>query len=340
MVSWSRLQDQDRAGWDAVLSCATDANPFQAYAWGEYKRRQGWLPERWLARDKTGRLAAGLQALRKRLPWSRTAVWAPGGPLLGFADVKTKETASLLQSWLAASQRDDRLCYARFRCHLRADPAWTGAFGQACSRPAFKIDSGLSLAFDLTQPLAKLRAAMSSKHRYYVKRSEQAGIDWDFGNDAPLRRDMGRLYSEMLQTKAFAGRSFTPETACELGEAFQEDAVFLIGKQGGEPITGCLALQTGACAFYLMAATGAAGRKLSASYAMVAKLFEILQSRGAARFDFGGIAPATAEAAGVDHFKRGFGGEPREYVGEWDWARPFWLRQAVSAALRLRGKAL
>lgn len=86
----------------------------------------------------------------------------------------------------------------------------------------------------------------------------------------------------------------------------------------GRPATSCLVLTLADKAFYLLAATGTDGRRISAAYAMVFKLFELLKSRGVTRFDFGGIDPLSPSARGVDHFKRGFGGEIVEYLGEWE----------------------
>ncbi len=56
-----------------------------------------------------------------------------------------------------------------------------------------------------------------------------------------------------------------------------------------------------------------------AAYAMVVKLLASLKEKGITQFDFGGIAPASLAASGVNHFKRGFGGELVEYLGEWEW---------------------
>ena len=63
---------------------------------------------------------------------------------------------------------------------------------------------------------------------------------------------------------------------------------------------------------------------------MVPKLFEILQQAGITRFDFGGVDPHAPSARGVDHFKRGFGGELMAHLGEWEWAANTSLRWAAN----------
>src|SRR3989338_8572704 len=99
MVKWERLDPQtaepELSSWFAFVH---DASPFQSYAWGEYKRSQGWEPERWLARDAEGRAVCGLQALTKALPLNCRLVWIPGGPLVGGAD---PASSLIISPWAA-----------------------------------------------------------------------------------------------------------------------------------------------------------------------------------------------------------------------------------------------
>jgi lipid II:glycine glycyltransferase (peptidoglycan interpeptide bridge formation enzyme) len=68
----------------------------------------------------------------------------------------------------------------------------------------------------------------------------------------------------------------------------------------------------------MIAATNDLGRNTCAAYSMVPNLLKHLASKGIKRFDFGGIDPGNPGAAGVDHFKKGFGGSIVESLGEWE----------------------
>jgi len=122
-----------------------------------------------------------------------------------------------------------------------------------------------------------------------------------------------------------------------LRRTFGDDSAILVGYAGHEPVTGCMVLMAGQTASYVLAATGDAGRKVSAAYAMVWQLLTRLKARGVACFDFGGLSPAAPGMAGVDHFKRGFGGRVVEYLGEWEFASPRCLRTVVDLVLARRG---
>ena len=177
---------------------------------------------------------------------------------------------------------------------------------------------------------------MRAKHRYYVKQSLTERIHWVAGNDPVLVQELGRLYAEMAGDK---GLNLLPSSAADLArlcDTLREHALVVAGFVEGHAVTACLVLTFGVKAFYWRAATGRAGRELSASYAMIYQLLEHLQKLGVAELDFGGIVPRSAAMAGINHFKQGFGGEPVQYLGEWEWAHSWWLRWGANLAIRRR----
>ena len=177
---------------------------------------------------------------------------------------------------------------------------------------------------------------MMVKHRYYVKRAEAAGLRWVWGSTDVLAGDLQLLHAEMSRAKRLpVGGGYIADLGV-LRRTFADDCVLLIGYAGAVPVTGCLVLMAGTTAFYLVAATGEDGRKVSAAYAMVWQLLGLLKARGIGCFDFGGLSPASSAMAGVDHFKRGFGGQVVEYLGEWELASPRYVGTIVGALIALR----
>jgi hypothetical protein len=333
-VTWTRLAAEQAPVWDALMDRAGDATFFQAPAWGEHKRAAGWEPELWITQG--GAALSGMQVLLKRLPLGRRLAWVPGGPMTELPGCAPELAGELLGSWLAGFRKRGGV-YARFRLHRPASPDWAARLGDELSRPGRKINSGVTLRFELSLSQEELRRGWTSKHRYYVKQAEAAGLEWTWGNDAALVGEMTSLYREMAAAKALSARLFEPEAIGKLSDLFGDRAVLLIGRLAGKAVTGCLTMRTGRTAFYLLAATSAAGREVSAAYAMVPRLWTVLQELGVERFDFGGIDPGNERAKGVDHFKKGFGGAAVEYLGEWDWAPYEWLRRAANVAIEVKG---
>ncbi len=332
MVNWERF-DGKPEDWACLLARTQEANPFQAWAWGEHKRAEGWQAEPWVARE-SGRTLACVQVLKKSLPLGGFLAYAPGGPILGLpeTDGKAKE---VLGSWPGAMRREGIL-YLRWRSHAPFSEERERAAG-LFRRPSCRINSPHTIEIDLSKPVEVLRSEMSSKHRYYVRQAEKAAIDWEHGNSAALVRRMRLLYEEMGRSKGIERRLFDPGTIPSLAQAFGQDCLILSGSREGMALASCLVLKAGPSAFYLMAATGPEGRKLSASYAMIPRLFEILKAWGVTRLDFGGIDPSSPGAAGVNHFKRGFGGREILYLGEWEWSPWKPIAWGANALMRLKG---
>ncbi len=328
MVEWVRCSAQDTtpAAWDQLLGQATDANPFQSYAWGEYKRRSGWEPERWQAIDEHRQPLGCLQVLKKQLLFNRFLVWTPGGPVIGFPNCHGQMSGALVSEWLESFRRHHRLVYARFSSHHRVCAEAAAGLTRVCGRPSVPVTSGYTIQLDLTRSLDELRSAMTRKHRYYVKQSQAAGLTWTMGRSSALLDDFAHLYAQMSRVKQARLPAVELGSLQALADQFQSNCLVLIGYQARVPVTACLTLRIGDKVFYMTAATGTQGRRVSAAYAMISTLFDVLKQRGASRLDFGGISPDQPSAAGVNHFKQGFGGERIQYLGEWEWA----LTKAVS----------
>ena len=79
---------------------------------------------------------------------------------------------------------------------------------------------------------------------------------------------------------------------------------------------------------------------LNEAYAMLENLLMLLKDKGITSFDFGGIDPISKLAAGVNHFKEGFGGQVIEHQGEWECSKSEALRIAMNLGIKAKGGRL
>lgn len=331
MVTWERFSPSNKLDqWDLWLNEAEDQNVFQSSFWGEYKRRHGWEPVRWISRHADGRVIAMVQILTKAFPGGFRIGWAPGGPLLRFAAGRPGDLPVLLKGLTEALGPGQ---YARLYSLVPYEEATAHAFREACTRPSASLATGVSVCLDLRRPMDHLLRGMTAKHRYYVKKSMGEPLHWIVGSTTKLAEDFSALHEEMTREKNLDVSQCRADDLAHLTGVLKDHAVFLAGYLEDEPITSCLVLTWGAKAFYFRAASGRRGRERSAAYAMIYQLIEYLQKQGIDRFDFGGIDLRTPMAAGVNHFKQGFGGDMIEYLGEWEWASAAWLRWGVNVAV-------
>ncbi len=317
------------AEWDSLLAGAYDDNPFQSSAWANYKRRMGWQPQRWIAEGNGNRILCAVQLLRRPLPLGRSLLWAPGGPVINFPESADEDWGDILSAGLKEIGQAHRAAYVRFYLLQSSSERAIQGLSRFCRPPRRRLGSGATVQLDLSLSMEQLQTGMDKKHRYLVRRLEENGFRWEWGTSESLISDLGRLHAEM----SYAKRTLAVDRGDlqRLASAFRENAPTLVGYVGDEAVTACLVLLKGQSAFYWRAATARKGREISAAYAMIPQLFKLLSSRGVRRFDFGGILPGTPSAAGINHFKQGFGGKTVVYLGEWEWSNSSWIRWGVNA---------
>ena len=337
MVIWEKYPQDQARPWDASLLAAEDYTVFQSYSWGEYKKRSGWRPARYWLRDKNGTVLGMAQFLVKSLPLGVAMLWAAGGPVLVFRKNSRDRVGELLEGLVAAVRADFPRSLIRFDSHLQGEPLLSYQAHKVCLRPLVKINSGFSIQLDPALAPETARQNMTSKHRYYAKKAGEVGIRWAAGNGDRQLRELSEIHREMVSAKQLGSTATSYQELEAMRELLGESLMVLTGYLEDAPITSCLVLLFGAKAFYSLASTGKRGRELSAAYAMFERLMQELRERGVTRFDFGGIDPVNPAAEGVNHYKRGFGGQLVEYLGEWESASSGLLRLGVNSALRLRG---
>ena len=249
--------------------------------------------------------------------------------MIGFPDAGSENLRELLSEGIPRICRANRAAYLRFYSLQPSSSDTRRLFSGDCSIPARRIGSGATVQIDLTCSPEQRLEGMDKKHRYLVRRLERQRLEWKWGASQELVADLSRLHAEMASAKRVSAAAASDLS--RLMEDFQENARILIGTSGSDPVTGCLVLLKGKSAFYWRAATSPKGRELSASYAMIPELLKRLKAGGFRRFDFGGVLPGVESAAGINHFKQGFGGNRVEYLGEWEWASLPWIRWGVNA---------
>jgi lipid II:glycine glycyltransferase (peptidoglycan interpeptide bridge formation enzyme) len=342
MVSWELLAPTlAAADWNVLLLKSRDYSIFQSFDWGEYKRAAGWIPMRWLARDRYGSVVCMAQVLTKSFPGKVKIGWAPGGPVLFFPETRQVELASVVKLLLGKINALGGKTFIRFGSYLPRDENLSSILHQSCSRPRFKINSGYSICFDLQQPLDELTRNMTRNHRRFIRKALAHRIEFRAGRDSLFVRELLGLQAEMIQHKKLPSLSANPDDIFSVCNVLGEQATIFTGYFDGEAVTSALVLSFGQKAIGgMIGATGNIGRQLNAGYALYYRLLQYLQTKDMTQFDFGGINPGSLSARGVDHFKKGFGGSLVEHLGEWEWSNDAWLRWGFNLAVWARGGKL
>jgi len=325
-VEWTAAEAS--ATWDTRLAAFSDCNAYQAYRWGEFKRR------RWLVRRGSvlinGAPVAMAQCLVREFGAPKVAlVWVPGGP------VGASEGRRLLPQLLRQRYRGWRLCV---RMNALAEPCaeeLAALTAEGWVRPRARLAPSHTIHLDLAPEEPARRSALTANWRHNLTRGERrTPTIRAWGADEPLE-PVYAVYQDMLRYKGLR-----PSMSCKDLQAIRSlwgpDFTLVVAlTEQGRPCAVRAFIRTHDRAQDFLAAVSAAGRERYAAYPVLWRLLELARSGGVRLYDLNGVDPEGAP--GVFNFKRGLGGRLVPLVGEWEWATAAWLRLGVNLAVRWRG---
>ena len=321
----------DRPAWDAYVASRPEADPLQAWAWGEANATAGERPARVVAIGQDGAVRGVAQLLVRSAGFGRTVVYAPHGPLW---DRDAHDAAGILGGLIAGIREQAKAGRAIV---VKADPRarrppgrndLAGQLGALGFSPArHDLQARTTRIVDLLDGGDQLVATWDKDARNLVRRSAKEGVTTatDREGDPTAVAAFHGLLEATSSRAGFRIRSVTfLETLAR--ELAGSGGWFLsLASLGERPIAGAVALRTGDRAIY---AYGASLREpelkhANGAYAALAATMRALADDGVRTLDLWGVVePGDPEAdaawAGFSAFKRQFGGEPLRHPGTFD----------------------
>jgi len=333
MATWQLLSNEAALKiWDKALLQLDDYTPFQTYAWGEYQRALGWEPCRWAAFDDHGEIVAMMQGLLRRYPLRIGLVWSEGGPV---GDLSACDES--LQEAIKQTTRLQRI-YCRFRCdRQRQVEDVLRLSAQGWQRSWYTLTTSYSMSLDLGQDESQLLAGCERNWRRNLRVAGQGNLVVHQWTD-PSVDEIVSAYDSMQSLKGLEEQHSREEFEYLLKHLKQQIVIYRCDDEEGELVSLRGWLVFGNRASEFLAATTERGRELRASYAVTWALVRHCRLLHLQSCDLGGIDPLLNP--GVFRFKKGIGGAPLEYLGEWDWGSRPWLQWfgnwAISRRQRLK----
>ena len=331
MTRWEALSnDRARLEWDKTLVRFDDCSPFQAYAWGEYRRGLGWEPHRFVGFDERNEIVAMMQSYVRRYPLSVGLVWSEGGPV---GDLSACDES--LQRAIADATKLKRI-YCRFRCDRQRDiDDVLRLSSQGWNLPWYPLTSGYSMLLDLTQDEDGLLASCDRKWRRNLTRARDHNLATEECVN-PNVDEILSVFESMQRVKGLDEQHSRTELAQLLSTVAEPIVIYRCRDESGQTVSVGGALVLGHRANSWLAATTERGRQLRSSYAVYWALIQHCKKIGIRSLDLGGIDPVRNP--GVFRFKRGTGATAIELLGEWDWASRPWLRWLGNWAIAHRDR--
>jgi lipid II:glycine glycyltransferase (peptidoglycan interpeptide bridge formation enzyme) len=347
LARYERLGPERRSDFDAFIASSRWPDFLQSWAWGQVKACTGWRPHRLFMPGDQGRPLAACSVLERRLPGVGPLLYAPRGPIVDWGDPAA--AAAALEA-LAAFARDRRAVA------LKLDPAVAregGGCRAALAAGGFRLRQtgasfeGVQPRFVMHLPLAgrdeaALLAGMHPKTRYNIRLAERRGVRVRAGGAGDLAAFYA-LLRETAQRDGFLirGPGYFETLYREL-VAPGMGWLLLAQAADGELLAAALVFRMGATAWYLYGASSSRRRELMPAYAVQWEAIRLARAAGCTLYDFRGVSGDLSPENplyGLYRFKRGFGAELVEYVGEWDLvlrpARQLLLEHGLPLARRL-----
>ena len=331
------------AAWDDAAVRSPGGHVLQSTAWARIREAQGWRAEYVRVGDP---LPVALVLWRDALP-GRPIAYVPRGPIVAPDD------AHGLRS---ALERLGSLARERGALFLKADPeleperAADPLRDAGYRRSPQEIQPVLAtLELSLEPDEDVLMGAMEKDTRWSVRQAAKRGVEIREASDESSLRAFYDLYSLTGERAHFITRTWAYYRAMWGTLVSAGLATVRIASVDGRPAAAAMVWRCGERALYQTAATNDAGRRAYAAYGLLWECMLAAKREGFRRFDFGGIPVDTGRKDdpmyGPYHFKRGFGGTPRRWVGAHDVVpsaalyRAYLLAEPIyTAALRAVGR--
>ena len=317
----------DSVGWDRSLEAFEFVPPGQVASWSGNRYFRGHKILRFTS-AKPGAIA--VQGVLKRSLGIMQFV-VDDGPILG----KSCDEETLVAFIASLRERLGKSCVLSFSSIQPYEPAHEVWMRQAgFLRPCSMGLSPLTLYVDCSDG-AQLEQGFSSEWRKNIRKAEKKGLVFEgFAlADARVRENFVRIYSETFRIKGAAEHI---DTAMLQDLASDSRWHVFFASQAGEPVSVQLIFVSKAFAFDFASGTNAEGRRLKASQFLWASVLRHLSRSGVRLFDVGRLGPGRYDS--IDDFKRGSGGRPVAYLGEWSLSSRPWLQLAVGAVRYIKGR--
>jgi len=310
--------------YDLFVLTHPQGNLWQSSIWGEFREKAfpREIKTLRLAVLEETRIVATCQLLLQRLPFQKSWLYAPRGPLL---DWNNQEIKQLLFQEIQKIARLSNTIYLLFdplleknEEHLFQLPVISCQLPVATHAQQYPQ----TLLLDLTKTPEQLLSEMKPKGRYNIKLAEKKDVQIRRGTS----KDLSVFYNLVRQTTQRDGfQSHQQNYYQTMLEVFRKKNLIelFLAEYRGEVIAGGIFLFFGKQAVYYYGASADQHRNLMAPYLLQWHAILEARQRGCKIYDFLGIS--SDRLAGVTDFKLKFGGKETRWVGTYQITyKPVW----------------
>ena len=317
------------ARYDDYIRQGPKGHILQTVAWGDLKARTGWAPVRYLVEERgTGAPRGAISVLLRRLPLPGIRLYlgyAPRGPVIDYAD---EAAMSELFASVAGDLRRRGAIALKIDPDVAADRIdvvdrlerlglrrMTRGLGFEGVQPRFVF------RLPLRGPAEEIMASFQPKTRYNIRLAQRRGVTVRVGTTREDLRTFYRILVETARRDRFLVRAESYYQ--DMWELLVEKrlARLFLADHEGETLAGTMAFILGDKAWYVYGASSNARREVMPNYLLQWTMIRWAKDSGCNLYDFRGVSgnlDPSDPLYGLFRFKKGFGAEFTEFIGEFD----------------------
>ena len=292
----------------------------QSIEWGKVKA-PAWKNEIVLAEDKDGNIIGSISVLIRKIPIFGNLMYSSRGPV---CDIHNKEVIEQLTNGLKELAKKYNAFVLKIEPDIKSDDQ---EFRKIVTELKYKIKDDAKNFREEIQPRYVFRLDTKgktedeifknfhSKTRYNIRLATKKGVTVKTGT----REDLKDFHKIMIETGNRDGFITRP---LEYFEKMYDNMVpgghmkLLMAYYEDKPISGVIPIMYGNKTWYLYGASSNEHRNLMPNYLLQWEMIKIALERKSDIYDLRGVPGIADNSNGLFRFKKGFGAEYTEFIGE------------------------
>lgn len=293
----------------------------QSLEWGKVKTN--WIKEVVLAEDENHKIIGSICVWIRKMPIFGNMMYASRGPV---CDIHNEDVLKQLTEGVRELGKKYNAFVFRMEPDIKKDDK---EFREIVEKIGYKVKDDAKDFKDEIQPRFVFRldikgktedeilAGCHQKTRYNIRLAKRKGVEIREGN----REDLKDFHKIMIETGSRDGFIIRSLEYFEkmYDELAPKHMKVLMAYYEGKPISGIIPIMYGNKTWYLYGASSNEHRNLMPNYLLQWEMIRQAIQNGCDVYDFRGVSGVVDESHpqyGLYRFKKGFGAEFTEFIGE------------------------
>lgn len=312
------LKEEDKQAYTKFIESHERCNFQQSLEWGKVK--SFWKNEIVLAEDKDGNIIGSISILIRKIPIFGYLMYSSRGPI---CDIHNIEVLTQLTQGIKELAKKYKAMVVKIEPDIKSDD---NEYRKIVESIGYKVKDDAKDFREEIQPRYVFRlnikdktedelfSEFHSKTRYNIRLARKKGVTVKEGT----KEDLKEFHKIMIETGARDGFIIRPLEYFEkmYDELGKEHMKVLMAYYEGKAIAGVIPIMYGNKTWYLYGASSNQYRNVMPNYLLYYEMLKIALERKDDVFDLRGVPGIADNSNGLYRFKKGFGAEYTEFIGE------------------------